>query len=316
MTVLAAALKAPAADTVHLLTVGDWGIDSPDRQIVADAMANRIAVTGTPDAVFLLGDNYYVKLTGIDDPQITAFFEKTYDPLKLNVPFYAVLGNHDYKNNDDTIELTYAARGNTRFKLPARWYRLEIPADHPLVTALMLDSDQPYMPKETWDQETKWVQDELAKPHAKWLICCAHHDMFGNGSHGDNGVLLTSWGPLFTQYHVDFYICGHEHTLQHLEIENWPTSFVIAGGGGAKTKEMLQDRRGPFSRSVHGFADFHFTPDQATVQLVSADGVVLHAFNRSAADGKVTVTLNTPSDKATTKPLKVIDGIGDKGGGN
>src|ERR1700728_4550334 len=85
---------------VHLFSVGDWGIDSPDRQAVADAMAARVTTDGAaPDAVLLLGDNFYVKLTGIDDPQIQSFFEKTYDPLKLGMPFFVVLGNHDYKGN-------------------------------------------------------------------------------------------------------------------------------------------------------------------------------------------------------------------------
>ncbi len=310
LTVLSLAAAAWAADTnsVHLFSVGDWGIDSPDRQVVADAMAARTTADGAaPDAVLLLGDNFYVKLTGIDDPQIKSFFEKTYDPVKLNVPFFAVLGNHDYKGNDDITELAYATRGNTRFKLPARWYRLELPAEHPVVTVLMLDSDQQAMSADQWTAETKWIETELAKPHAPWLMCCAHHDMFGNGSHSDNGVLLTSWGPLFKKYGVDIYLCGHEHTLQHLEIADWPISFVIAGGGGAARKPMLRDQRGPFSKSVLGFADLHFGPDVATVELVGAKENVLHAFERDHF-GKVTVTVNTPSDPATTKPLKVING--------
>jgi len=45
------------------------------------------------------------------------------------------------------------------------------------------------MKQEDWDTENKWIEAELAKPHAQWLMCCAHHDIFGNGSHGDNGVL-------------------------------------------------------------------------------------------------------------------------------
>jgi tartrate-resistant acid phosphatase type 5 len=311
------AVPAVAADHtgVNLFTVGDWGIDSPDRQAVADAMAKRASVPGnTPDAVLLLGDNFYVKLADVKDHQITDFFEKTYDPVKLNVNFFAVLGNHDYKEKDDAIELAYSAQGNTRFKLPARWYRLEMPAEKPLVTVLMLDSDQPLMSADQWTAELAWLETELAKPHAPWLICCAHHDMFGNGSHGDNGVLMTTWGPLFKKYHVDFYICGHEHTLQHLEVDGWPISFVIAGGGGAKRKGMLRDVRGPFSKASLGFASFHFEPDSTSVQLIDDKSTVLHAFDRTLA-GQTTITLTTSSDKATTRPLRVINDLGDKGKG-
>jgi len=309
------ARAAGQSDEVRLLTVGDWGIDSPARQEVANGMAGYAARPGKhPDAVLLLGDNFYVKLAGADDPQIQTFFEKTYDRSRLDMPFYAVMGNHDYKNDDVNIELSYAQRPGTRLKIPARWYRLDLPSQKPIVTVLMLDSDAPpdLMKPQDWDSETAWLAGELAKPHAPWLVCCAHHDMFGNGSHGDNGVLMTTWGRLFKQARVDFYVCGHEHTLQHLEIPDWPISFVIAGGGGAKTKAMLRDRRGPFSRSVHGFAAFDVNGDLATVSLLDADGRTLHEFTRDHA-GLVKVTLNTPSDKATKHPLKVIQGVDDGG---
>lgn len=255
MSGFGAAAAGAAEKGVHLFALGDWGLNSPDRQTTADAMA-KWTESGRPDAVLLMGDNFYVSLKGVDDPQILAFFEKTYDPVKLDMPFYAVLGNHDYKTGDDSIELAYAAKGNTRFKMPAHWYRLDLPAVKPLVTVLMLDSDQPLMSKEMWAAEMKWMGEELAKPHAPWLVCAAHHDMFGNGNHGDNGVLQTTWGPLFKQYNVDFYLCGHEHTLQHLEIGGVSTSFVVAGGGGA----VQTDVEGSARSVLHCIAGICFDP--------------------------------------------------------
>ena len=306
----AADAPAPSQPSLELFAVGDWGIDSPDRQKVADAMATYATAEPAhkPQDVLLLGDNFYINLTGVDDPRIHQFFDLTYDAKKLDVPFYAVLGNHDYKGDNASIEMKWASQGKSRFTLPSRWYRLELPAEHPVVSVFMLDSDQPYMPNGMWDQETQWLKTELAKPHAPWVICCAHHDMFGNGSHGDNGVLQTTWGPLFKEYHVPFYICGHEHTLQHLEIPGWPISFVIAGGGGAARKPMLRDLRGPFSRASLGFAAMTFTPDVATISLIDGDDQVVHEFTRSA-DGAVKILMNTPSDKATKHPLRVLQGI-------
>jgi tartrate-resistant acid phosphatase type 5 len=295
---------------VRLFAVGDWGIASPDRTAVGKAMADRANLPGhRPADVLLLGDNFYVKLTGIDDPQVRDFFELTYDPAALPVPFYAVLGNHDYKTNDAPIEMAYAARGHTRFALPAPWYRLDLPPGHPLVTVLMLDSDHDLMAPGQWDVELAWLRSELAKPHAPWLVAAAHHDMFGNGSHGDNGVLQRDWGTLFRRAGVALYLCGHEHTLQHLEIPGWPVSFVVAGGGGAGTRPMLRDARGPFSVSQHGFAELAFTPGAMSVDLLDPSGTVLHAFTRTP-DGRVNVTVNSPSQKATAHPLRVINDVG------
>jgi len=148
-------------------------------------------------------------------------------------------------------------------------------------------------------------------PKGCWTIVCAHHPLFSNGLHGDNGVLQTQWGALFKKYNLSFYVCGHDHDLQHLEIPDWRTSFVLAGGGGAGTRTMRNDTRGPFSRAVHGFAHFQFKGDLATVSMVGEDGNILHAFTRTR-DGVVKTVETTGSDRATSKPLKAIQGLEEK----
>jgi predicted phosphodiesterase len=304
-------LASLARADANVLAFGDWGFDSPDRQTCADTMARYVArLPEKPDGTLLLGDNLHVKVRDVRDPIIQRIFEKTYDPKVLNFPFYAALGNHDYEQDKAHIELTYAAsHPGTRWTMPAKWYRLDLPKDKPIVTALMLDSNKQAMTAQEWTDERAWIEEQLKSPRAAWTICCGHHTMFSNGNHGDNGVLQLQWGELFKKYHVDFYVCGHDHTTQHLEIPNWPISFVVAGGGSAGRKPMLRDNRGPFSRSEMGFAHLEFTKTTATVRLIDGtNGEVVHAFERDRA-GSVTTLSNSPSDPATKKPLKVIQGI-------
>jgi tartrate-resistant acid phosphatase type 5 len=314
---IALLIRPAAGQTFNLIGFGDWGLDSPDRQQVANAMAAYADKSPEPiNCALSLGDNFYVPLHSADDPQFIKLFEQTYDPRRLNFPFYAVPGNHDYDTLDGHVklewEMLYAAtHPNSRWKFPAKWYRLDLPADHPLLTILMLDSDkendkQPSMSPAEWQSELKWLDQQLSSPRAAWTMCCAHHTVYSNGDHGDNGVLVTQWGTLFEKYKVDFYLCGHDHSLQHLEPGTY-TSYVVSGGGGAKRKAMLRDNRGPFSRSVTGFAAFSFGPDQTTVRLLGADGSVLHAFVRTKA-GAVTITQNTRSEPKTTQPLRLIEG--------
>lgn len=313
-TILCLCLTLRVTAAVNFFAWGDWGFDGNDRQTVADTMAKYArTLPEKPDCALLLGDNFRVKLKNADDPMFKKLFEKTYDKKILDFPFYAALGNHDYEQNKTSIELSYAkSHPGTRWHMPAKWYRLDLPQDKPLVTILMLDSDQQAMSPDEWSAEAQWIESQLQSPRAPWTICAAHHTIFSNGAHGDNGVLQTEWGPLFKKYHVDFYACGHDHSLQHLEIPNWPISFVIAGGGGAGRKPMLRDLRGPFSKAEMGFAHFSFDADSATVRFLDGTtGHVVHAFTRDHA-GKVTVLSNTPSDRATTKPLRVIQGIDEK----
>jgi hypothetical protein len=308
---------APGAE-LNILGFGDWGLDSPDRVQVAGAMAAYSAQMPHPfDCALSLGDNFYVPLKSADDPQFQTLFEKTYDIARMNFPFYALLGNHDYDVLDGHTksewEMAYSMKNPTsRFKMPAKWYRLDLPADHPLITILMLDSNKDngksasLTPAE-WTAELQWINTELSGPRATWTMCCAHHTVYSNGDHGDNGVLVQQWGSLFEKYKVDFYLSGHDHSLQHIEPGTF-TSYVCSGGGGAARKAMLRDDRGPYSRAVDGFATMEFQPGEAIVQLLDADGKPLHVFTRTKA-GTVTVTLNTPSEPRTTQPLKLIQGF-------
>lgn len=293
------------SERTTMLAMGDWGEDSAAERQVAAAMARYGRgddVAGSLKAVLLCGDNFYFRLTGIADPRWQTLFERMYDPAALGVPFYACLGNHDYDGDNMRIEIAYArARPDSRFKLPDRWYRVDIPEGHPAATVIMLDSNKDNLTEAQWDQQIAWLGKQLEGPRARWTICCAHHPLFSNGFFWGNGILQKDWGTLFKKYHVDFYLCGHEHNLEHLEIPGWFPSFVLAGGGGAHPHPLARDDRG-FSREAFGFVVFELTPEAATVQYIGTNDHPMHVFSRSI-EGKVTV-LQTTANTPRTNPLK------------
>lgn len=299
------AASTQPADELNVIAMGDWGEDTAAERQVAAAMASFAGNDrdhGTLDAVLLCGDNFYFKLTGVDDPRWQTLFEKMYDPRQLDIPFYACLGNHDYDGNNLQIELTYARQHpDSRFKLPAEWYRVDLPKGKPMVTVLMLDSNKENMSELQWNEQVQWLAKELAAPRASWTICVAHHPLFSNGFFWGNGPLQHDWGTLFQKYKVDFYLCGHEHDVEHLEIPKWFTSFVIDGGGGAHGHPLSRDDRG-FSREAFGFVDFDLMADKAIVQFIGADRKPMHTFERTKA-GQVRVVETTPNTPRTN-PLK------------
>jgi hypothetical protein len=256
------------------------------------------------------GDNFYPKLSGVNDPLWQSVFEQMYDPQVLDFPFYAALGNHDYDDGKYLIELEYARRNpRSRWKLPARWYRLDFPAGPhhpPIVTVYVLDSDKSQMGDASWTMESEWLRYELSRPRrAAWVVCVAHHPLYSNGDHGDNRVLQREWGALFEQYHADFYICGHDHDLQHLEITGRRTSFILCGGGGAGIRPMRNDRRGPFSKSLYGFAHLTFRAELATVRLVDRERRVVHAFSRDR-EGNIRILDSSASDVAQPRTPRSV----------
>lgn len=271
----------------HWLAIGDFGSQSPAQFAVAEGMKKYAAQLGRPPSgLLLLGDNFYKKMEGgLDSPRWRTGFEDMYPLKSFPNPCPAVLGNHDYNDNKDgqKTQLAYARIPGTRWTMPAKWYR----QDYPLVTFLFIDTNVPTVTNEALTanearEQWQWLEAELQKSRAPWTVCVGHHPVYSNGKHGDTPALEKALAPLFQQYGVALYLCGHDHDLQHLELENLKTSFVISGGGGARVREgtVSEKERGPYSQPVYGFAHLQIGREQLVVRHFDANGKPLHAFRK------------------------------------
>lgn len=284
---------------MHLLAFGDYGFGNDSQRAVAGQMAAFARKLNAPlTGVLALGDNFYQTLT---PERFEPDFEKMYPEADLNCPFYAVLGNHDYGLPYDSgqglekaeMELAYAREHPaSRWKMPAKWHAVELPeAGEPLVKILFLDTnyfEAALTPQEKLDQQ-RFLEAELEKPtRAPWVWVAGHHPLFSNGSHGDGPGLVKVFGAALAGSAASMYLCGHDHTLQHLELPDYKASFVISGAGGATLHEIKRPDRG-YAENVFGFTHFHVTPEAVDVQYIDVEGRCLHAFRRTL-DGVVQAT--------------------------
>ena len=111
-------------DPVHFIALGDTGEGNLEQYAVADVMAQVCADQGC-DFVLLLGDNIYdTGVEALDDLQWQNKFELPYADLDL--PFYAVLGNHDYGNAVDeeraNFQVAYSDLSE-KWRMPGRHAR-------------------------------------------------------------------------------------------------------------------------------------------------------------------------------------------------
>ena len=302
----------PAA--AELLVLGDWGYEDPAAQSTVArglrAYAKQHSVHA--QALLMLGDNWYGELAGgAHSTRWQTNFEEMYPANELACPAYAVLGNHDYQRYPESkvdAELEYARSGRnggaaTRWTMPARWYRFEFPEKNPLVTFLALDSNMPKgngqnssgrdftLTPQQQAEQLSWLETELKRPRTtEFLAVIAHHPVYSDGPHGDHPVLIRDWDPLFRKYHVDLFMAGHDHDLQHLEFAGHPTSFFLSGGGGADLYSLKVEptQRGPYAQKVYGFSHISVTPQQMTLRHLDQDGHTVHAFTK-APNGKITI---------------------------
>jgi hypothetical protein len=250
-----------------------------------------------PTGLLLLGDNFYKK-TDKWSPKSERWktgFEDMYPKDVFDCPCTAVLGNHDYHDNigGEKVQVAYTNPGATRWHMPSKWYR----QDTPLITFLCLDTNlrslsrsedkktgkiKPSLTEDEEKEQLAWFKAELAKPRTTpWLVVMGHHPVYTNGIHGDSKELVKTYGPLLQQHGVHLYLCGHDHDMQHLELEGLKTSFLLSGGGGARVRELAnKDRKMPYGLNLYGFSHLQANKDRLIVRHLDANRNQVHAFEK------------------------------------
>ena len=283
---------------IHLLAIGDFGSGNSHQSAVARRMADFAKKLKSPiSAVLALGDNFYGKLA---PDRFRRHFEEMYSKEIFACPFYACLGNHDYGPGYDggqgrakaQMQLDYAKENpSSRWKMPAKWYVVELPdAKNPLIKIIVLDGNMfegALTPQEKIEQR-QFLEAELKKEtRALWQWMVGHYPLFSAGIKKDNARLVREWGEHLKSDRISLYIAGHDHNLQHLQVEGYHPSFVVSGAGGASLYDIKMSSRG-FAEKIRGFTHLYVTPEATDVQFIDAEGNRLHAFRRTRA-GQVSI---------------------------
>lgn len=272
-------LPDQSAGQITFLALGDQGSGDLEQWRVAEGMERVAESEGGVNMVLLLGDNFYGKpLKGVDDSAWQLKFERVYHGRWLShVPFYAVLGNHDYPESA-AVELEYSQRGvgSGRWQMPEPFYARDFGEvqGRPLLRVVFLDTSADGAGLQ---RQAQFLQSTFARPGPApfWRLVVAHHAMRSSGGkHGDDQHLLDQLLPAMQRSGVDIYLSGHEHNQQVILRPGEP-AWLISGGGG-QTLDAPQpgvpDSGTRFAAQRHGFARLAFTAKRLQLAYYDADG--------------------------------------------
>lgn len=288
-----------SSSALDLLALGDFGTSDESQKQLAQTLAGyATTMKNKAQGMLLLGDNFYYPMPGgFLAPRWKTDFSDMYPASIFPFPCWAILGNHDYHDTpgNEKIQLGYSAfrEHKTRWTMPGKYYRLDLPAKKPLVTFLMIDTDWEsinnrihgdqvacWMSAEEKAAQMLWLEAQLTSKRAPFTVVVGHHPVYSDGSHGDTPELVQELGPILEKHAVHFYLCGHDHDLQHLELENLKTSFVISGGGGAPVCKNTEARKGSVIKATHGFSHLFISEKRLHVRHIDSLGKVCHAFSK------------------------------------
>lgn len=285
-------LQSPevTAQTVRFVAMGDTGKGNQGQKDVADAIKAKCAASGC-DFVQLLGDNIYDSgVTSTSDPQWQTKFEQPY--IGISLPFYVVLGNHDYGGDGagwefgkGQHEINYTTV-STKWKLPAAHYQRTV--EH--VQFINLDTNLMMYNRDV-DKQKASVASWLAASTSTWKIAFGHHPFLSNGPHGNAGNYDGLWwvpiagGQGVKSFFdanicgkVDLYISGHDHSRQWLTGTCKGTELAVSGAGASST-DLPGRNSSRYQSTELGFLYVTIIDRTLTAEFVNKDGSV--AFTRT-----------------------------------
>lgn len=253
---------------LELFVLGDAGLTTDAKRDVSRRMNAHAAVR--PDAVLLLGDNFYFH--GVSSTEDALWKEQFEDAYTLDVPFYAVLGNHDHLG-DTQAQVDYSARSE-RWRMPAQYYTFTRPIGPGAQASMfMLDTTEIVEGGGEALEQLRWLDEQLATSRSRWKIVAGHHPVVSSGGHGPTRELARTLRPLLERHGVDAYLSGHDHDLELLRTgAQW---IQVVSGAGSTTRNVRWSEETSFADARPGFVRLSVRPDELWVEFVAAaDGPI------------------------------------------
>lgn len=237
-----------------------------ERKLIIDEIAKR-----EPAFVVHLGD---LTTRGGSEKHWYEFDDMHKEFRKKKIPYFPILGNHEFYGSDKKALLNYFERFPHLDQ--RRWYSFTWKN----VAMVMVDSNFSTLTKEQIEGQSQWYLNELEKfeknTEIDFIIVCCHEPPFTNSRvvSPSEKVKVYFADPFLRFQKTRLFLSGHSHSYERFQIKN--KSFVVSGGGGGPrhkvsidpTKRRCQDLfSGPELRFFH-FCEIESHKDTLVFRLL------------------------------------------------
>lgn len=275
-----------APDSLSFIVLGDWGKEGKREQ---QNVAEQMSVYGRKfhtRFIIVTGDNFYPNgVASVSDRHWQASFENIYYKEEHQVPWFPVLGNHDYRTNPQA-QIDYSSH-SPRWKMPARYYALQERITKSDSVFFVFTDTSPFLRsyhnepmadlgKQDTTAQLEWLRQTLSSSGAKWKIVVGHHPLYSFGPHGNSEELINGFKPVFSETKTDIYLSGHDHGLQYIVRPEEQIHYLISAGGFETYMVRDNDPTSLFGCPTPGFLVMTLYPDKCNLYFVNASGDVLY----------------------------------------
>lgn len=251
---------------LRLVVLGDWGSGQIEQWNVAQAMDTVADRVGGFHAGLMLGDNFYpAGVRSTDDPMWQRYFVEVYDtPWLSRLPWWVILGNHDYSGNIQA-QVDYS-EVNPIWNMPDDFWRHELFG----LTVLGLNTCKRFL---RWDAQLHRLDRWLADCDPRRTIALGHHPILTDSTHPASKRVMKDVRPRLEEAGVRAYFAGHDHNQQLITEGGFVQ--IVQGAGGKRLHHKLTPK--PHSR-------FHAVKYGFSTLTVRGDDMQLAFFDMSARE--------------------------------
>jgi tartrate-resistant acid phosphatase type 5 len=265
------------ADSSYLefFAVGCAGSGNRGQKILAENMA-ALAEKEKISFVLYLGDNFYpYGVKSITDKQWKTKFEDMYHHKSLEMPFYAILGNHDYRKNEEAqVEYTQVSK---KWRMPARYYQFsKTLADSTRIDFFAIDTE--LMVQGLGETQLAWLKKELKASPARWKIVAGHRPLYsGDWRHGrETEPIKKILEPILKDHKVDLYLSAHSHNMEIFKPIDG-LSHVVSGAG-SRPRDIFWGENTLFASAEIGYAYLRISHASIDVFMMGMQNEVDYAY--------------------------------------
>ncbi|WP_289089627.1 metallophosphoesterase [uncultured Bacteroides sp.] len=263
-----------------------------DQKPIAELMGN-MAENVDIECVIAAGDvHHFEGVRSVNDPLWMTNYELIYSHPELMIPWYAILGNHEYRGNTQAV-IDYSAV-SARWNVPDRYYTFAMENDGVTVRFVMVDTaplldkyredteKYPDACKQDMNKQLAWIDSVLTAAKEDWVLVVGHHPIYAETGKDDSERLdlqkrLDS--VLRKHKNVDMYLCGHIHNFQHIRKADSNIDYVVNTSGSLSRKVKPIDGT-KFCSSDTGFSLICADKKEINLHMINKEGKVIYTVSR------------------------------------
>ena len=251
-----------------------------DQKPIAELMGN-MAETVDIECVIAAGDiHHFEGVRSVNDPLWMTNYELIYSHPELMIPWYAILGNHEYRGSTQAV-IDYS-KVSARWNVPSR-YRFVMVDTAPLLDKYREDTEKyPDACKQDMDKQLSWIDSLLTTSKEDWVLVVGHHPIFAETGKDDSERLdLQKRLDSILRKHtnVDMYLCGHIHNFQHIRKVDSNIDYVVNTSGSLSRKVKPIDGT-RFCSGDTGFSLICADKKELNLHMINKEGKVIYTVTR------------------------------------